>query len=339
MKRFNVVVCGGTFDHLHKGHKEFLRFTFLQGKMIIIGVTSDEFVNKSKIKNKISNIIESYTERRRELLSFLKKERVLDRTEIVKIDDVFGPTLDKDLSIDAIVVGKDTKKGGELINSKRKALGLKSLKVLVTPSSFAEDEKEISSERIRSGEIDREGKTFIDQVFLRKTLYLPLELRSELRKPFGKLIFDLSKDQCRPKNGLIATVGDVTTKKFNDLELGQKISVVDFKVGRRKIYSTLKDLDFSDSSYKSLKFKIINPPGRITPKLFDVCRKVWSEDKRIIVLINGEEDLAVIPLILTAPLGTSIFYGQPNRGVIKTEVTEVSKRRIYNLIKRFKIQS
>ncbi len=32
----NLVVCGGTFDHFHKGHEAFLKYVFSVGKKSII---------------------------------------------------------------------------------------------------------------------------------------------------------------------------------------------------------------------------------------------------------------------------------------------------------------
>ena len=101
--KHNLVVCGGTFDHFHKGHQEFLRYVFSVGKKVIVGVTNDEYIEKSKIKNQISKI-EPFGKRKKAVLEFLKQEGVLNRVEIVEINDLFGPTLSKDIPIDAIVV-------------------------------------------------------------------------------------------------------------------------------------------------------------------------------------------------------------------------------------------
>ena len=49
-KNFKTVVLGGTFDHLHKGHKEFIKFALNLSEKLIVGLTSDEYVSNSKFK-------------------------------------------------------------------------------------------------------------------------------------------------------------------------------------------------------------------------------------------------------------------------------------------------
>ena len=44
--RFKRVATGGTFDHIHAGHRQLLEKSFEAGDEVIIGLTSDEFVAK-----------------------------------------------------------------------------------------------------------------------------------------------------------------------------------------------------------------------------------------------------------------------------------------------------
>ncbi|MEK9208414.1 MAG: adenylyltransferase/cytidyltransferase family protein, partial [Patescibacteria group bacterium] len=48
--QYHLVVCGGTFDLLHKGHVSFLKQILEKTDKVIIGITSDTYV--SKFKNK-----------------------------------------------------------------------------------------------------------------------------------------------------------------------------------------------------------------------------------------------------------------------------------------------
>jgi pantetheine-phosphate adenylyltransferase len=329
---YDLIVCGGTFDHFHKGHREFLTYAFSLGKEVVIGLTSDKYIEKSKIKSQKSNLIESYEIRKKCLEAFLSDKEAGKKVSIVKIDDLFGSTLSNSLLIDGIVVSNDTKKGAELINQKRKELELSPLEIFVAPSVNGEDGKPISSARIRGGEINREGRLYIKPLWLERDLILPENLKTELRKPLGEIIKEIRRTDNAP---CIIAVGDVTVKKLNESSIAQDISTVDFKVARKKIYSSFLDLNFP----KDRTIIIVeNPSGHITHDLFLKIINIFrlGFDKKIIIKIDGEDDLAVLPLILAAPLNSVVYYGQPDVGLVKILVSEKIKNRAYDLASKFR---
>ena len=331
----NLIVCGGTFDHFHKGHESFLKYVFSVGKKILVGVTSNEYIKKLKIKNEKLKIIEDFEKRKQEVLEFVKKEKVLDKNVgIIKIDDLFGPTLSKNIAINAIVVSKDSRKGAEIINARRKELGLKKLNLFIAPQILAEDGKPISSARIRNGEINREGRLYVSPLWLKMDLALPENLRQELKEPFGELCREITLENGSSLSYLI-TVGDVTSKIFNEKFLGQNLSVIDFKVAREKKFANIKELGFVGNE---VIFNADNPAGFVTSSLFKKLAEIFKFgiEKKGIIQINGEDDLVVLPLILTVPLNTIIYYGQPNKGVVKILVSEDTKEQAYNLVLKFR---
>ena len=329
---FDLTVCGGTFDHFHIGHKSLLRLAFSSGKRVMIGVTSDEYIKNLKINTQSPELMESIKKRRQSVSEFVKEEKALSKVQLIEIDDLFGPTLSGDLPIDAIVVSEESKKGAYLINQKRQELGLVPLKVVVLPLVMAEDEKIISSERIRGGEITREGKLYIKDTWLNRDIKLTENLRRSFQKPFGELLRNIDYS-LGIRNHLVITVGDIATKNFNARSLGQDISVVDFKVAREKKFSNMKELGFAGNENI---YKVDNPPGHITSGLFKKLAEIIksSMQERIILQVNGEEDLAVLPLVLLAPLNTVIYYGQPGKGLVQVAVSEDTKNRAHSLISK-----
>ncbi len=149
---FPLVAVGGTFDVLHRGHKILLRTAFRAGDKVLIGLSRNGFVQSLRKDHPV----DLYPTRKRELVAFLRKERLLDRADIIPLDDAYGPTVN-DSTINALVVSRMTKKMAERINMIRRRRGLKPLPVLTIQMVLAEDFEPISSTRIRSGEIDREG--------------------------------------------------------------------------------------------------------------------------------------------------------------------------------------
>jgi len=154
-KPFNVVAVGGTFDKLHKGHKELLRTAFKMGRKVVIGLTSDEMAARSKGDTGIDPL----SKRREGLESWIEKEEMNELAEydIVVINDVYGTTI-YDEKLEALVVSEETYERAAMINRIRVSKGLKPLIIVVVPLVLAYDGKPISSTRIRRGEIDAEGR-------------------------------------------------------------------------------------------------------------------------------------------------------------------------------------
>jgi pantetheine-phosphate adenylyltransferase len=152
MLKYKVVATGGTFDHLHAGHKRLLEKSFEVGEVVIIGVTSDEFAIKTGKKPDFS-----YEERVDQLESYLK-ERFPERKYVIpKLYDHFGPGIASP-DVEAIVVSSETIAKVSLANKLRAEKGYPPLEIVAIDYVLAEDGVPISSTRIRMGEIDTKGK-------------------------------------------------------------------------------------------------------------------------------------------------------------------------------------
>ncbi len=79
-----------------------------------------------------------------------------------------------------------------------------------------------------------------------------------------------------------------------------------------------------DASFAAL-MRAKNPPGTITWESVAAIRRALSGSKPARVLVEGEEDLLVIPAILAAPMGATVYYGQPGEGVVLVHVDERTK--------------
>jgi hypothetical protein len=77
-----------------------------------------------------------------------------------------------------------------------------------------------------------------------------------------------------------------------------------------------------------------NPPGTISDELVRAIRDAVG-DPPALIFVEGEEDLAVLPLVLEAPLGAVILYGQPGEGVVLREVDREAKALAAAFVDRF----
>lgn len=326
MKKYNLVVCGGTFDHLHIGHKEFLRYGLSIANKLLVGLTSDSYVKNSKFA-------ESYKIRKKSLEEFLNQEKVNDRVQIEPIEDIYIPKIWEDFPIEAIIVTQDTIKGAQAINLKRLEQKKYPLEIKIVRLLNSTNNGHISSSRIRNGNIGRNGEPYLNSLWLSNDLVITEDVRKELKKPFGELIKNNEFGDL--KCPYLITVGDATTKLFNELGFNQNISVVDFKIARYKKFSDFKELGFLGTE------KVVNannPPGSLTSNLFKKTSCLFSKnDRRIILKIEGEDDLCVLPVVLTAPLGSLVFYGQPGKGIVKVLVSEKNKKKAYDLAGKFSV--
>ncbi|MGD0645599.1 MAG: phosphopantetheine adenylyltransferase [Candidatus Bathyarchaeia archaeon] len=152
MKKYEKVAVGGTFDEFHRGHKALLNRAFEIGEKIVIGLSSDEFVSKMSKPHKTA----TYAERLKELKVFLEKSGLAKRAEIVPLNDPYGISV-SGIGLDALVVSKETESAAAKINKIREEAGLPQLKIFTISMVPAENSTPISTTRIRSGEIDRNG--------------------------------------------------------------------------------------------------------------------------------------------------------------------------------------
>ncbi len=321
------MIASGTFDLLHNGHKSFLKKSLEIGDEIIVCITSDSYVKSFKE----GRDIESFELRRSSVAEFLESIGAKGRTRIVSIDDIYGPLLTDEYNPQGIAVTPENEKTGLLINSERTKKGLEELEIKVIEMEKAEDGEVISSSRIRSGMIDREGKLYVDPKWKDRKLILPRDLRGELAKPFGKVL-NFAPNHIDPDKTI--AIGDVTTKMFNEKNLTHKLSVIDFVVKREKKFDQLSQLGFDER----IETRIVeNAAGEIRWELFESIKNALFDGERSVILVNGEEDLAVLPAILAAPLGFKIYYGQPDRGLIEILVTEEKKKETKGLVEKFEL--
>ena len=171
-KRHHVVAVGGTFDHIHAGHKLLLTATALllqpspHPRRLIVGITGDELLKNKKY----SQFLGSWKQRQEDVVNFLLsillfttasvEESIHVTTtdfpvpngkavhtalqgygltlECYEIQDPFGPTI-TDPDITALVVSGETRSGGQAVNQKRSEKGWNALEVFEIDVLDAQD--------------------------------------------------------------------------------------------------------------------------------------------------------------------------------------------------------
>jgi pantetheine-phosphate adenylyltransferase len=154
-EKYTIVATGGTFDELHIGHIALLARAFEVGKKVIIGVSSDNFA-----AHRGKNLNHNFETRAANLKNMIKKEFGNVNYEIAKLDSDFGPAVTTG-DVEALVTSTETQNKGKVLNEMRAKIGAKPVTVVTVELVKAEDGSKISSTRIRSGEIDRQGRKLV----------------------------------------------------------------------------------------------------------------------------------------------------------------------------------
>ncbi len=164
------------------------------------------------------------------------------------------------------------------------------------------------------------------------------ELRASLKEPLGELIRgEIPRPYLRIKDELerapfIITVGDVVTENVLRLGIKPSVAIYDHRTKRR-------DYD-PDIEADAVLMTVRNPPGTITKALLNAIRKGFGlarRGRRVYISVNGEEDLAAIPAVLYAPVGSVVLYGQPDEGVVLIRVTPECKLRCGKLMSKMEV--
>lgn len=114
-KSFNSVALGGTFDHLHSGHKLMLSLAALLSRnRIMCGITATEMLTTKTHPEKL----ETLEERIFGVNEFLKEFKFCvndferdNVVEIVTLRDPYGPTIELE-DLEALIVSPETLPGG-----------------------------------------------------------------------------------------------------------------------------------------------------------------------------------------------------------------------------------
>ena len=169
---------------------------------------------------------------------------------------------------------------------------------------------------------NKENKTGVKK--MNENLKIPPNERHKFSQPLGKLYAGTREETIvEVKNAIkeyikkgfkvsVYLVGDIVTQDFlasNFLKSLISLCIVDEKTQRSQIKIAIEEF-FEEI----IEFE--NPEGGIKKESFKLLNDIVKSKKRTLLkVINGEEDLLVLPLVLSIVLNDKIknlvFYGQP----------------------------
>lgn len=165
---------------------------------------------------------------------------------------------------------------------------------------------------------------------------LKKEFIDDFREPFGKLVKnkkELKKELKKLKWKKLVCVGDFSSLAAREAGFIPDISIVDGKIERKKIEKKL-----GDKIKAPIILKAKNPAGAITKDSWEAVKLSFCYNLPVKIIIQGEEDLLLLPACFFAPRESVIIYGLWNKGgvIIKTGKRIKKKVDSYLKIKKMK---
>lgn len=162
-------------------------------------------------------------------------------------------------------------------------------------------------------------------------LRLPRALRGELKEPLGPVYTDAARllaDAGDP----VVTVGDVVTYHLLRADRRPDVALVDGKTKREAVDDAVWDaIDGFDR-----RIEVSNPAATLSESLLVELRAAIDRagTETTVLVVEGEEDLAALPVLVAAPDGASLVYGQPDEGMVLAAVTDEARESALSLLER-----
>ncbi|MBT4327081.1 MAG: GTP-dependent dephospho-CoA kinase family protein [Candidatus Nitrosopelagicus sp.] len=158
---------------------------------------------------------------------------------------------------------------------------------------------------------------------------LPDSKRDSFKNPLGVLLPESQADkagieQYLSDDSYIITVGDRTTEKMIEFGIIPSLQIIDGIEKREKRESIKLE--------GTIELTVDNPPAEITDSSIEIIKKAFSMDGKIRIMVNGEEDLLVIPVCVYAPDNSVVMYGQPNEGLVIVKITSEIRNKTQKLL-------
>jgi uncharacterized protein (UPF0218 family) len=160
-------------------------------------------------------------------------------------------------------------------------------------------------------------------------LALPDELRGAFKDPLGPVHTDASRLRDDLGNPVIA-VGDVVTRHLTRAGARPDLAVVDWVTEREALAESKRpDIEGYDE-----RLDVVNPAAGLSADLLHALRRGVEQDGKTVIVVDGEEDLATLPVLVVAPDGASVVYGQPGEGMVHVPVDDEARTRAHGLLSR-----
>ena len=166
-------------------------------------------------------------------------------------------------------------------------------------------------------------------------LTLPESLRDAFKEPLGPVTTDAAAlldavDETRERYGSAAgdpapliAVGDVVTYHLREAGRVPDVAFVDGKTEREAVRT---EIETALAATEERRIAVESPAAGLSAALLDALAEALAAGEPVTVEVTGEEDLAALPAMLAAPVGSTVVYGQPGEGMVRVAITPEARR-------------
>ncbi|MFW9786716.1 MAG: DUF359 domain-containing protein [Candidatus Thorarchaeota archaeon] len=318
------------FDRLHIGHKVMIdRLSEMPDPVAC--VTGGELVGTGLVLEGLIQPIEERERYLKEYIQSVKLGELISVKSFTKVEDIVAIEGDTTFLMYQGPCCTHIETGA--LKIRKEKLGVTDTVEYLKPMR-AHDGEKIASARIRSGEIDREGRRLIGTK--EPPRKLQLEGRAGLKTPKG-VVFAVKDgppeehvvrkiSQEAPE--LVIAVGDVTSSTLIKAGFTPEVMIVD---------GITKRGPFQEDFKAERIYKIFNPAATIYPEAWSVIETAIKNDKHSLIMVEGEEDLLGFPAVLLAPDNAAVLYGQPDVGIVWIPINKETRKLTRELLEQMPI--
>lgn len=161
-------------------------------------------------------------------------------------------------------------------------------------------------------------------------------LRAELKEPLGPVYTDPAALLADASAPLIA-VGDVVTAHLLEAGHTPAVALVDERTERAAVDDWVADAVAGAEGFDH-ELTVTNPAAVLSESLLLALRVAIAgadaDGANTLLTVDGEEDLATLPVILAAPAGATAVYGQPGEGMVRVTVDGATRELAGDLLAR-----
>ena len=167
-------------------------------------------------------------------------------------------------------------------------------------------------------------------------LRLQESLRAELKEPLGPVYTEPAALLADASAPLIA-VGDVVTAHLLEAGHTPAVALVDERTERAAVEDWVAGAIAGAEGFDQ-ELTVTNPAAVLTESLLLALRVAIAgadaDRANTLLTVDGEEDLATLPVILAGPTGATVVYGQPGEGMVRVTVDGATRELAGDLLAR-----